>query len=206
VGQARGDHGSKALSRTITPSAIDDLRQDLTSAAASSQRRNTPLFLVLLSLLGLVLCAGWAWHCRSLAKDAARDADLAKLKAKEITLAAAKLRGLMEAEAAGNGVRASQPMSQLLSVIEAAGARAGLKKQLPVGSRVPQPRNAEGWQQVKLTYAVRDESLAAVMKWIDLAQEEVEGLAVSAIKIRPEANEWSVNVTFSRWEKAEVSS
>jgi hypothetical protein len=191
------------VSRTLAPSAIDELRQDLTTAAASSQRRNTPRFLVLLALLGLVLCTGWAWHCRSLAKAAARDADLAKLKAKEITLAVAKLRGLIEAEAAGPGVRASQPMSQLLSVIEAAGARAGLKKQLPVGGRVPQPRTAEGWQQVRVSYALRDESLEAVMKWIDLAQEEIEGLAVSAMKIHPEANEWNVNVTFSRWEKAE---
>ena len=53
----------------------------------------------------------------------------------------------------------------------------------------------------KFDYEVRDESLAALMDWMNRAVAAVEGLEVYSVSIKPEAQAWNLRVTFSRWER-----
>jgi hypothetical protein len=36
---------------------------------------------------------------------------------------------------------------------------------------------------------------------VEIATRDVPGLEVYSVRIRPETNQWDLNVTFSRWER-----
>ena len=91
------------------------------------------------------------------------------------------------------------PIEGIRSRIMAAGTEAGLKNavQLP---RNEKSRGGTDAVQQRLVYDVRDESLDAIVRWIDIALRGTTGLEVYALSVRPEANQWNCKVTFSRWE------
>ena len=48
---------------------------------------------------------------------------------------------------------------------------------------------------------MRSADLEAMLHWVELAIENVEGLEVSRVELVPEARQWKLVVAFSRWEK-----
>jgi hypothetical protein len=75
-----------------------------------------------------------------------------------------------------------------------------------VGSQSTSRTSDEKWNQVRYAYTLRDESLAAMLRWVEIVKQDVPDLEVSAVSIVPEANEWRMTVTYVRFErKAEGS-
>ncbi len=185
--------------------AAQDTISMLSAAAARGERRNKPTFVVALGVIALaasLLFAGFGWFSFTKARKAAENA---KSESNAMLEQAAQLQSLIDDEANGTGPRAAEPATNVLSKIEASGTRAGLKKAVPIGSRTVNPDRTIGWNQVRYSYNVKDESLDALLRWAQFVQDDVPSLDVYSVTLRPEATEWSLTVVFSRWEKPEGS-
>ena len=53
------------------------------------------------------------------------------------------------------------------------------------------------------TYTVRDASLEHILAWIEASTQQIPGLAVSTIDIKPTNQTWTVLVTLYRYERIE---
>jgi hypothetical protein len=178
---------------------------ELASAAARAQRRNRPMSLVVLGAIALVVGAiialtGWSAH-----RDARSRVDRAKDNAEKMLELGATLKAMQDAEAAAGGPRLVESPTNVLSRIEAAGPRAGLKKPVGVGTRSSIPDRATGWSQTRYAYNVKDESLGSLVGWAEQVTKDLPGVEVSSVSIRPEASEWAMTVVFTRWERTEGS-
>ena len=78
-------------------------------------------------------------------------------------------------------------------------------KAVPIGSRTVNPDRNIGWNQVRYSYNIKDESLDSLLRWAQFVQDDVPSLEVYSVTLRPEATEWSLTIVFSRWEKPEGS-
>ncbi|MFO0857550.1 MAG: hypothetical protein U0640_09375 [Phycisphaerales bacterium] len=186
-------------------SAAQDTVSMLSVAAARGERRNKPTFVVALGVIALVASvafAGWSWFNFVAARNAAEQA---KTESGVMLEQAAQLQAMIDDETNGTGPRAAEPATNVLSKIEASGARAGLKKAVPIGSRTVNPDRNIGWNQVRYSYNIKDESLDALLRWAQFVQDDVPSLEVYSVTLRPEATEWSLTIVFSRWEKPEGS-
>jgi hypothetical protein len=181
----------------------DDAAASLALTAARTQRRNQPQFLVLLGVLALVGAAVWTTVKWSASRAAADRADAARSQAQRAMEAVAKLQAY--GAASQNAGPAVAP-ANIRSTIESAGTRAGLSKAVGVGSQSTSRTGDDKWNQVKYAYTLRDESLAAMLRWVEIVKQDVPDLEVSAMTVVPEANEWRLTVTYVRFErKAEGS-
>ncbi|HLP86177.1 MAG TPA: hypothetical protein VK157_17625 [Phycisphaerales bacterium] len=181
----------------------DDAAAALSLAAARTQRRNQPQYLVLLGVLALVGVGVWTAVKWAGAMEARDTAEAARGQAQKAMEAVAKLQAYAAAAQAGPATVAP---ANIRSTIESAGQRAGLKKPVGVGSQSTQRTSDEKWNQVRYAYTLRDESLAALLNWVEIVKQDIADIEVSAVSIVPEANEWRLTVTFVRFErKAEGS-
>ncbi|MDI1289384.1 MAG: hypothetical protein PSX37_05460 [bacterium] len=186
------------------PRLSDDDRSRQSMDALRFERRSRPRHLVALAGLLVLVAGGVAWSSsRSLAAANKTLAYQQKVAA-EVTEAAGKLNQLRAANAA-DGSRENEAVPQLRSRIAQAAADAGLKNPnvLPSAERPEIRRPGLNSIQRKFSYDVRDESLGALLKWMELATRDVPDLEVYSIKLQPEAQQWHLVVTFSRWERAD---
>jgi len=208
VSQAAPPSGtiSGSMANPLDTTSAGDATQALGIAAARSARRNRPMFLIVLALLTLAFGLGYAFTGWLKYRDARAQATRAQQFSARVLDTTAKLKAMQENESAGgSGPRPGESGGNVLSRIEGAGPRAGLTKSVPVGSTNRQRNREVGWDQVLITYNIKDPSLDAILKWAELAVGEVAGLEVSNIALRPEQTEWSMTVVFSRWENPEGS-
>jgi hypothetical protein len=180
-----------------------DATAGLSLAAARTASRNRPSFLVALGIIALAAgliyaLTGWLSH-----RDALAQAARAQTFANKILDASAQLKALQATEGSG-GPRVGD-QGNVLSRIEAAGTRAGLSKNVPVGNTTRNPNRETGWVQIGHQYNLKDPSLDAILRWMQFAVDDNPGLEVSQAVLRPEQSEWSMTVVFNRWEKPEGS-
>lgn len=195
---------SQVDTSSALPGSADDAAATLALTAARTQRRNQPQYLVLLGVLVLVGVSVWSVVKWTASRDAAERADAARVQAERAMEAVAKLQAYAAANQ-GNANLAVAP-ANIRSTIESAGSRAGLSKPVGVGSQSTSRTNDDKWNQVRYAYTLRDESLAAMLRWVEIVKQDVPDLEVSAVSIVPEANEWRMTVTYVRFErKAEGS-
>ncbi len=185
----------------ITPreQAREQARQDVAVAAARQARRNTPTHLIVLALLLLgiaLICTLVAGASRAAAQERL---DAQKRQSARVAELVARLNQFNEAERTGVQ-RWGQPAERVQSKIQQAAVQAGVKAAIPPvnPTRSSPIGNA---QRIQFKYDIRDESLNSLLKWVELATRDVPGLEVYSVRIRPEANQWDLNVTFSRWER-----
>ncbi|MCC6677959.1 MAG: hypothetical protein IT436_12515 [Phycisphaerales bacterium] len=183
---------------------LEESRLSAAAAAARAERRNRPRHLLLLSLALLVISAallGWALLSRARAAAAFK---AEQDRAQQIVTKTDQLRLLQaEADSVGAAPREGESIHNRLSRFQELGAQAGLKNP----PSVPQSKTADrtavgGFVQRRLTYVVRDESLDNLLAWMRSAIEDIHGLEIQSVRVIPEANQWSLNVTFSRSERA----
>lgn len=189
---------SQVDTSTTLAGSADDAAATLALKAARTQRRNQPQFLVLLGVLALVAASVWTAVKWADSRDAADRAEAARSQAQRAMEAVRKL----EAFAAANQGSANLAVApaNIRSTIESAGSRAGLSKPVGVGSQSTSRADDE-WNQVRYAYTLRDESLAAMLRWVEIVKQDVPDLEVSAVSIVPEANEWRMTVTYVRFER-----
>ncbi len=190
----------------MSPPSIDDLRSRLAAQASRAEQRNRPRVLILGAAVLFAVGAWFAWDGFQRRSDASGQAAAAQRNAEATLAAASRLQGLIASTSGQDGPEPSEPTSGLLSRIEALGPRAGLKSRVPIGSLSTKPERSLGWNQVRATYTIRDESMNAILTWVNMVVGDIPGMEVHTITIRPEAAEWVVIVIFSRWEKAESGS
>ncbi len=189
--------------------AQEETRLALAAVAARTERQNQPK--VLLYGAGVLLVAaliflGVAFQ-GSLA--ASNELNTQKKQAEEVAMQAGKLKALRAYIASDPGV--NQPATQVLTRIEQAAVDVGLKVPTPLMPAAKHNDRAPGAssQLARLDYEIRSESLPQLLQWVQKAQENVPGLEVYGVSLRPAsptgAHEWVFRVSFARWEKVEGS-
>lgn len=195
---------SQVDTSTTLAGSADDAAATLALKAARTQRRNQPQYLVLLGVLALVATSVWTVVNWTNSRGAAERAEAARSQAQRAMEAVAKLEKFAAANQGGANLAVAP--ANIRSTIESAGSRAGLSTPVGVGSQSTSRAGDDEWNQVRYAYTLRDESLAAMLRWVEIVKQDVPDLEVSAVSIVPEANEWRMTVTYVRFErKAEGS-
>jgi hypothetical protein len=178
----------------------DDQRFELGAIAARDERRNRPAHWLLLATLcfaGSLLALIWAGWSRAAAAKQLGDQRYIASQTSEIC---GQIQALRE-QAAKQGDKANQPITQIRSRLQAIAQEAGIKNKLQIPRDEEERRGAS--KRVKFRFDnVQDESLPALLSWLDKAVTELPGMEVYSVSIRPLANQWVMNVTFARWERA----
>ncbi len=193
------------MSRMGMSDQAEELRQDMATRGERALAGNRPVKLLVLA--GVIFVAGLIFLLVSWSSMASAQTRLSRERkmADGIIERLGQLKGL-QARAAASGVEVSQPVTQIRSRIEAAGIEAGLKSRPPLPITRNDRPNAEGAVSTKFDYDVRDESLEALLAWVERSVAEVPGLFVYSVTISPENQVWRLRVTFSRWERAQGAS
>lgn len=193
------------MSRMGMSESAEELRQEMAMRGERALASNRPVKFVALAAIifvcGLIfLLVSWS-SMTSAQTRLSRERKLAEGVVDRL----GQLKTL-QARAAASGVEVSQPVTQIRSRIEAAGVEAGLKNRPPLPTTRSDRANAEGAVSTRFDYDVRDESLEALLAWVERSVAEVPGLSVYSVTISPENQAWRLRVTFSRWERAQGAS
>jgi len=185
------------------PRLTDDDRSRQSMLALRSERQSRPTHLIVLAGLLVAVAAVTTWTSSASLAKAERSLNFQRKMASEIVDASSKLTQLRQTSVT-EGSGENEAIPQLRSRVAQAAAEAGLKNPniLPSTERADPRRPGLNSIQRKFTYDVRDESLASLVKWVELAIRDVPDLEVYSVKLLPEAQQWHLLVTFSRWERA----
>lgn len=183
-----------------TGTSIDELKGELGVAAARQQAQNRPVKLLVVT--GAVFLAAVIFLVVGVSKRYSADQDLlrAKNQASEILRLSERLNALKATAQQREGQGLGLKIDMIRSRIVSAGPEAGLKNPLPLPRDLTPGRGGAEAIQRRFEFDMRDESLAAIIRWIEISLERTSGLEVYAIALKPEATQWSCKVTFSRWE------
>lgn len=196
---------TRAAATNATPASLaNDARFDLAMAAARAERANRPTYLLIgaAALLIVALAALlWSWQAKS-----AAESKLATEMAlgQQFVDAAQRLRELEVTPKSGPS--ASEPIPDMGSRMQAAAVRAGMAKDaasklLPIPSR-DSTRSGNAVRKKFQYNNVREATLEPLVSWLSSATEEVPGLKVYSLTLKPDATGWTMNVTFTRWERS----
>ena len=188
-----------------TADAGEEARFAAAAEAAAAERRNNPRYL--LAIAGLVLAVALLWLFSSWsAWSSARAALVKQQKDREtITRNVADLRALKAVQGADSGPRLAEQEGAIRSRLRDIGRAAGLKEEDITPKSVKRDQRKDlGSVLLTASFEARDESMGPLLAWLDRATTEMPGLEVYKISIRPEAQKWLMQVTFSRWEKPDV--
>lgn len=175
------------------------------SQAAAAERRNNPRYLI--AIAGLVLAVSLLWLFSSWsAWSSARAALVKQQRDREtITNNVAELRALKALQGADSGPRLAEQEGAIRSRLRDIGRAAGLKEENITPKSVKRDQRKDlGSVLLTASFEARDEALRPLMAWLDRATAEMPGLEVYKISIKPEAQKWLMQVTFSRWEKPDA--
>ncbi|MEZ6244046.1 MAG: hypothetical protein R3B57_13500 [Phycisphaerales bacterium] len=174
-----------------------DDRYDLASSARAAERRNRPKHLLALSgamlALGLLLLlVAWGSRAASARATANQERELEQI-AKLSSEIVAKRRLVEEQEGGGDEGRIPDSRVRELAV------RAGMTTVPPIAEvRTDSSNNAV---RRRYKYAVKEESLEPMLEWVRLVLSEFRGAWVHEIEIKPSGRQWSLEVSFARWEQ-----
>lgn len=182
--------------------AASEARFELATIAAGAARRNRPTHLIVFGFV-LALAAAIALLVSYLQYQSAQIALRNQGNfGREVLDRLAELKAWQKVAADGKSKPVSA-QSEIGSILQSSAARAGIKNSANlIPSRSQAPTRYQDVQRRKISYDdVRDESLDVLLKWLEGAAKDVPGLEVYDLTIRPEANVWSMKVTFARWER-----
>lgn len=192
-----------ALDRT--GDAGEEARFAAAMQAASAERRNNPRYLIVIAGVVLALSLLWLFSSWS-AWSSAKGALVKQQRDREtITRNVADLRALKALQGSDSGPRLAEQEGAIRSRLRDIGRAAGLKEENITPKSVKRDQRKDlGSVLLTASFEARDESMGPLLAWLDRATTEMPGLEVYKISIRPEAQKWLMQVTFSRWEKPDV--
>lgn len=186
----------------LPPALGDEARASVAARASLAARRNRPVHILLLAGVLLAVCA-IAAVVTGVDRASAR-ARLSRVtqETSEIARLSAQLQALRKAAADPSRERAAAAGGQVLSRIYSAANAAGLTSVTQTPTTDSRPGRDRGVTRNNYLYReVRDESLERLLGWVAAAVRDVPLLEVTRLRVRPEANGWVMDVTFSRWER-----
>jgi hypothetical protein len=183
--------------------SVMERRGDRAAMAASASRRNTPATLLILAVVLLVVALiavflAWGARSRALLQVDARIAQATVIQERggKIKAARQKLKEVRDSRAnpaiSGVPLKLQQicPNDRLQAVLASTPAReqaGGVE-----GGNVPK----------RFVYQnIKHDTIADVMAWIDIARREIPGLEIDRLQLKPGPNDWTISLTFIRWEK-----
>ena len=179
-----------------------DDRYELAALAQNQQRLNYPKHIIMLGLLLVfvsIVTLAIAWQMRSGAQDkyAKRTYELTQIEQLVNQIAT-----LQESQANSSGQDRFQPIPDILSKFKRFGEQANLEHDigLPKNPKVRPEGNAK---LMTYPYNLRDSSLEHMLNWIKISTEQIPGLSVTDLEIKPAKQDWTIRVTLSRYERKE---
>jgi type II secretory pathway pseudopilin PulG len=179
-----------------------DDRYELATRAESQMRRNHPSHLVVLAVMALIaslIVLALAWRTDAKAHQNLRNKvfQLGSIKSELETLER------LEQQAATTTRNAEfDPIPNMRSRLETIASSVGLDSLQGVLPKTSS-NNLSNAIKRNYTYTVRDESLENILAWVQGSVEQVPGLQVSSIDIKPTNTTWTVLVTLYRYERFE---
>ena len=178
-----------------------DDRYEMASRAQSQQRRNHPTHLVLLGVVVLavsLIVLAFAWRSDSKAhKDLLNKSfKLDSIKSEIATLDA------LQAQSESTGRNAEfDKITDMISRQDSIAASVGLGGALGLPKTNSQKKGNAILSEY--TYSVQDISLEKMLAWVQAAIQQIPGLKISMIEVRPVNTNWSLKVTMYRFERIE---
>jgi len=190
------------MSSLRTPSGrlSPDDRYELAARAQNQQRLNYPRHLIvlggLLVFISIVLLA-IAWQIRSsaISSNTKKADDLVRIK---------QYIGDINALALAQKINPRQNeydrIDDILSQFQRLASQSKLEHDIGLPIR---PKTIPVGNARKLTYpyTVRDNSLEHLLDWVKISKEQIPGLEVSDLSIKPNTQDWTLTVTFTRYER-----
>tara|TARA_R110002072_G_scaffold42064_9_gene117806 strand:- start:92333 stop:92920 length:588 start_codon:yes stop_codon:yes gene_type:complete len=192
-------------SETISPGERQPLSKDdryeLAALAQNQQRLNSPrhlimLGIVLVAIALVVLLISW----RSKAGALKDNADLA-FKLKNISTLITDIRVLEAAQQDNQQDDLFKPIPDLRSRLKGYGTQSGVPSLPSVPAQAIQPMGDA--QLISYTYTVIDPSIENMLDWITLSTEQVPGLFVNELELKPGKQDWTMTVKLSRYQRKE---
>jgi hypothetical protein len=182
----------------------EEARMLAASTAARAERRNSPRYLLFGAGVLLAVCLLWlslSWSSYRAARSI-----VLRQQGEEETIAnnVADLRRF-KLSGSDSGPRLAEQEGAIRSRLRDIGKSVSLKEENITPKTVKRDQRKDlGSVLLTVSFEARDESLAPLLMWLERATAEMPGLEVLKISIKPEAQKWYMQVTFSRWEKPEA--
>lgn len=188
-----------ALGTSNTRLSSDD-RYELAAKAQNQQRLNYPTHLIVMGLVLVVISiiiVALAWQSRSSASTQLEN------KAYELTQVKSlitEINALQLSLATKSSLDEFEPILDIYSRLEDFATQAKLETKLGPPSN-PQSLPQGNARKKTYPYTVRDSSLEHMLDWINISTQQIPGLEVQDITIKPTAQAWTMVVTLSRYER-----
>lgn len=183
-----------------------EIRQERAALAAAAARSNLPTSVFILSL-GLFAVAFIAMVWSMFARESAKTLlDARMAQATSIFKHVDEIKTLRAQIARAKDTRSNEPMFNVPLRLQQAATtdafRVALSRVGPAKETTP-GKDGTLIQKKFTINGITSESIDDVMAWIDKVQVEIKGLEVDSIDLTPAPNNWTISITFSRWEKKE---
>lgn len=190
------------MSQSNTPDGrlSPDDRYELAQRAQDQQRLNYPKHLIgvgsILVFASIVILA-IAWQSRAAAIE---NNELQAYELVAIQQLITDIQTLEAAQANNANADQGQPITDILSKFKRFGTQAKLEHDVGL------PKNPGKQPQGNVSlmtypYDLRDPSLERLLNWVRISIDQIPGLGVSSIDLRPGKKEWTMTVILSRYER-----
>ena len=186
------------------PSFSEDDRFQIEFTAQQTERRNRSLRLVVLGSMVFVVCAlVWVWGSSSKA-SAMRDLRAEQRDQVNIEMKLAQIESL-RAQGIDESAR-GEPITGMGTRLQDIAVAAGVADPIPIPDETTD--NVAGGRIKQYHYQdVTSPTLEPLLVWMRKATDKdqgIDGLEVISLTIAPEPNrkEWTVDVSFRRWERS----
>jgi hypothetical protein len=185
--------------------ALLERRGDRAAIAAAASRRNTPAVLLVLALFLLVVALGAVFLSHGARGRAVQQVQARVAQASVIQERGGKIKELRQQLKSVRDSRANAPIPGIPLKLQQICPNDRLQAVLASSPAREQTGAAESGNIPKrfVYQNLRHDSIADVMSWIDAARREIPGLEIDRLQLRPGPNDWTISVTFIRWEKKE---
>jgi hypothetical protein len=191
--------------QTVSRAALgDESRFELAMAAAGRERANRPRILVVLAVVALLialLAAVLGLTARAKARTRLAATLGEQTRVDQMLKEWDDLKQQEQASAGPSGT--GQHLGDLDSRMEDMARRAGIKD-TPPHPRPNTPTTRAGVKVFEYAYTgIKDPSPKPLLEWCRLAAAEIPGLEVYSIDLKPDPNNWTMDVIFRRWERVQ---
>ncbi len=179
-----------------------DDRYELAAKAQHQQRLNYPTHLIALGIIlvfASLVVLGVAWQIRS---GASKDHHRIANELVQIEQLVAEIRSLEQAQTNNTALDEHAPIPDMLSKFKRYASQAKLKNELGIPIK-PTSRREGNARKMTYPYTVMDPSLEHLLNWVKISIEQTPGLEVTDLEIKPTKLNWTLKVTFTRYERIE---
>lgn len=189
------------LSTSNTRLSADD-RYELATQAQNQQRLNYPQHLIVLGLLLVfvsIVVLAIAWQIRSKAQESNFKHANGLVQIDDLIN---QIRALEEERLNNPQQDIYKPIPDMRSRLSRFASQAKLENELGLPKNSTSRPEGDA-RRMTFPYTVRDPSLEHLLDWIKISTQQIPGLQVTDLTIKPANQDWTMSVTLSRYERIE---